>query len=87
MNALRDKHIRAVGKGDARPRNTKTNRNRGQTSGKRPCNRCGSSFLTSAQGNYATIELECLAIQYALSKSEFTSEDYQISWFGRITDL
>ena len=32
---------------------------------------CGSSSLTSAQGNYATIELECLAIQYALSKSEF----------------
>ena len=32
---------------------------------------CGSSSLTSAQGNYTTIELECLAIQYALSKSEF----------------
>ena len=32
---------------------------------------CGSSSLTSAQGNYATIELECLAIQYAVSKSEF----------------
>ena len=32
---------------------------------------CGSSSLTSAQGNYATIELECLAIQYVLSKSEF----------------
>ena len=32
---------------------------------------CGSSSLTSAQGNYATIKLECLAIQYALSKSEF----------------
>ena len=32
---------------------------------------CGSSSLTSAQGNYATIELECLAIQYALSKSKF----------------
>ena len=32
---------------------------------------CGSSSLTSAQGNYATIELECLAIQYALYKSEF----------------
>ena len=32
---------------------------------------CGSSSLTSAQGNYATRELECLAIQYALSKSEF----------------
>ena len=28
-------------------------------------------MLTSAQGNYTTIELECLAIQYALSKSEF----------------
>ena len=32
---------------------------------------CGSSSLTSAQGNYVTIELECLAIQYVLSKSEF----------------
>ena len=32
---------------------------------------CGSSSLTSAQSNYTTIELECLAIQYALSKSEF----------------
>ena len=32
---------------------------------------CGSSSLTSAQGNYATIELECLAIQYAVSKSQF----------------
>ena len=32
---------------------------------------CGSSSLTSAQGNYATIELEGLAIQYAISKSEF----------------
>ena len=30
-----------------------------------------SSSLTSAQDNYATIELECLAIQYTLSKSEF----------------
>ena len=32
--------------------------------------RCSSS-LVSAQGNYASIELECMAIQYALSKSEF----------------
>ena len=32
---------------------------------------CGSSSLTSGQGNYSTIELECLAIQYAVSKSEF----------------
>ena len=30
---------------------------------------CGSSFLTSAQGNYATIELECLAIQYCPSRN------------------
>ena len=38
MNALREEHIRAVGKGSARHRNTQTSRNRGQTSGKCPCN-------------------------------------------------
>lgn len=32
---------------------------------------CGSSSLTLAQGNYATIELECLAFKYTVSKSEF----------------
>ena len=34
MNALRDEQVRAVGKGGARPKNTQTSRNRGQTSGK-----------------------------------------------------
>ena len=49
MNALRDKHVRAVGKGGARPRNTQTTRNRGQTSGKRPCNRCGKDNHTTSE--------------------------------------
>ena len=46
---------------------------------------CGSSSLTSAQGNYATIELECLAIQYALSKSESIYGAYPTSKCGPTT--
>ena len=49
MNALRDEHVRAVGKGGARQRNLQTNRNRGQTSGKRPCNRCGKDNYTTSE--------------------------------------
>ena len=41
MNALRGEHIRAVGKQPARQRTQHNFRNRGQTSGKRPCDRCG----------------------------------------------
>ena len=32
---------------------------------------CGSCLLNSAQRNYATIELECLGIQWAISKCDF----------------
>ena len=46
---------------------------------------CGSSSLTSAQGNYATIELECLAIQYARPNPSSTSVAYRLSPSGRIT--
>ena len=46
MNALHDEHVRAVGKGGARLRNTQTNRNQGQTSGKRPCNNHTTSECT-----------------------------------------
>ena len=36
MNALRDEHVRAIGRGGARPRNSQTSRNLGQTAEKRP---------------------------------------------------
>ena len=32
---------------------------------------CGSCSLNETQNRYATIELECLAIQYAFSKCQF----------------
>ena len=32
---------------------------------------CGSSSLTPTQQNYATIEIECLAVQWALLRSKF----------------
>ena len=41
MNALRSEHIRAVGKQPFRQRTQQNFKNRGQTSGKRPCDRCG----------------------------------------------
>ena len=49
MNALRDEHVRVVGKGGARQRYSQNNRNRGQTSGKRPCNRCGKDNHTTSE--------------------------------------
>ena len=49
MNALRDEHVRAVGKGGARQKNSQNGRNRGQTSGKRPCNRCGKDNHTTSE--------------------------------------
>ena len=49
MNALRDEHVRVVGKGGVRQRNLQNNRNRGQTSGKRPCNRCGKDNHTTSE--------------------------------------
>ena len=52
MNALREEHIRAIGRGGARPRNTQTSRNQGQTAEKRPCNRCGKN-------NHTTSECKC----------------------------
>ena len=36
---------------------------------------CGSCSLTSCQKNYATIELECLAIMWAVSKCSFYLKD------------
>ena len=32
---------------------------------------CGSKSLNDTQRNYATIELECLAIQHAIKKNKF----------------
>ena len=49
MNALRDEQVRAVGKGGARPKNSQTTSNRGQTSGKRPCNRCGKDNHSTSE--------------------------------------
>ena len=49
MNAFRHEHVRAVEKGGARPRDTQTTRNRGQMSGKRPCNRCGKDNHTTSE--------------------------------------
>ena len=43
MNALRDEHVRAIGKGGALPRNSQMSRNSSQTAEKRPCNRCSKS--------------------------------------------
>ena len=49
MNSLREEHIRAVGRGGARPRNTQRSLNQGQTAGKRPCNRCEKSNHTTSE--------------------------------------
>ena len=47
MNALRDEHIRAIGRGGARKRNPQMSRNPSQTAGKRPCNRCSKNNHTT----------------------------------------
>ena len=49
MNALRDEHIRAIGRGGARPRISQTSQNPGQTAEKRPCNRCGKNNHTTSE--------------------------------------
>ena len=49
MNALRGEQIRAVGKAGARQRNSQNIRNRGQTSGKRPCNRMSPDLLLASK--------------------------------------
>ena len=49
MNALRKEHVRVAGKGGTRQKNPQTTRNRGQTSGKRPCNRCGKDNHTTSE--------------------------------------
>ena len=49
MNALRGEQIRAVGKPQARQRTQQNSRNRGQTSGRRPCNRCGKDNHTTLE--------------------------------------
>ena len=42
-----------MGKGGARQRNSQNGRNRGQTSGKRPCNRCGKGNHTTSECTFS----------------------------------
>ena len=48
---------------------------------------CSSRSLTSAQSRYAAIELECMAVQWAVSKCEYflkASPTYVFNVFGNI---
>ena len=47
---------------------------------------CGLYSLNYPQNRYATIELECLAIQYSISKCCFTNKAYLLSTSSRITN-
>ena len=47
---------------------------------------CGSRSLTPTQQRYATIELECLAIVWAIQNAITTYGDFRISIYGQITD-
>ena len=65
MNALRGEQVRVVGKAGARQRNQQNSRNRGQTSGKRPCNRCGKD-------NHTTSELSLIHISEPTRQAEIS---------------
>ena len=47
---------------------------------------CGSCSLSETQNRYATIELECLAIQYTISNVNFIYKDYPTSKLSQITN-
>ena len=48
---------------------------------------CGSKSLTPAQQRYSTIELECLAVHFAISKCSFYLKGSTISPWQRIIVL
>ena len=48
---------------------------------------CGSKALTLTQQRYATIELECLAVHFAVTKCSFSLEDFHTSLLLWITNL